>query len=160
MNASFLFIAAATLSSWLGLKSVETEIIINAAPETVWSVLTDFEKHKEWNEVLIPIKGELKEGSEITYEFHQDENNISKIPATVMEIVPNRLLNQRGGISTILTFDHKYILETVEEGTKLTIYEEYTGVGVHFWDETPVLKAYERLAKLIQKRVHALTGHE
>ena len=47
------------------------------------------EKIKEWNPVLIPIEGELKEGTTVKYEYHQDENSKSIIPATVKQIVEN-----------------------------------------------------------------------
>ena len=156
-GSSWFFVAAATLSSWLGFKSVHTEIVINAEPAQVWSVLSDFERHEEWNTVLRAVKGELVLGTDVTYEFHQDKDSVSQIPATVRAIVPNELLNQRGGYSTILTFDHKYILEPTKTGTKLKIYEEYTGVGVHFWDEKPVQQAYEKLATLIKERAEYLS---
>lgn len=159
MNAtSMVLVATATLSSWLGFKSVETEIVIDAKPEQVWAVLTDFEQYSAWNKVMVPLSGELKEGQKINYEFHQDAENISEIPATVEKVEENLLINQKGGITGVLTFDHKYLLEEIPEGTKLTIYEEYTGIYVNFWDPEPVKKAYERLAEQIKARTEALAS--
>ena len=47
----------------IGKKSVHTEIKIQAPPSAVWSVLTDLPGIREWNQVLIPIEGELIEGN-------------------------------------------------------------------------------------------------
>ena len=53
-----------------GNKSVHAEIQIETAPEEVWNVLTDTERIKEWNTVLIPIEGSLEEGNTIKYKFN------------------------------------------------------------------------------------------
>lgn len=136
-----------------GCKSVHSQIIIKAPPQDVWNVLTDFEKIKEWNHVLIPIEGELKEGATITYEFHQDENNMSEIPATVKQIIGNKLINQTGGMWGVLTFNHKYILDPIEDSTQVTIHEDYRGIMVPFWNPAPVEEAYKRLGQALKDRV-------
>lgn len=136
-----------------GRKSVHTQIVIPVSPKTVWSVLMDVPNIKAWNKVLIPIEGEILEGTSIKYEFHQDENKTSIIPAKVKQVVENKLLNQTGGISGILTFDHKYIIEPTQSGTKVVIHEDYRGVMVPFWNPAPVEKAYRRLAEALKNRV-------
>ena len=137
----------------LGRKSVHAEIVINASPEKVWSVLTDKSVYREWNTVLIPVNGELKLGSKVEYEFHQDESTQSVIPSKVLAIEENSLLNQGGGIPGVLTYNHKYILEETAEGTKVTIHEDYRGIGVPFWNPAPVQKAYEGLCGDLKSRV-------
>lgn len=44
---------------------IKTEILINATPEKVWSILTDFKKYPEWNPFIKYIKGEVKVGNTI-----------------------------------------------------------------------------------------------
>lgn len=143
-----------------GKKSVHTEISIPAPSGTVWSVLTDIQNTKTWNPVLIPLEGELKEGTQIKYEFRQDENSISTIPATVKQIIDNRLLNQTGGMPGLLTFDHKYKLEPADGGTKVTIHEDYRGIMVPFWNPAPVEEAYKRLASALKDQVALISRQE
>jgi len=128
-----------------GRKSVHHEIVVNASPEKVWS-----------NPVMKLLEGEVKEGNKVKYRFTQDANNSSEIPSNVKKVIPNKLLNQGGGLPFILTFDHKYILEPSGNGTKLIIHEDYRGIGVNFWNPAPVEVAYGRLNKAIKNHVESL----
>ncbi len=138
---------------FLGKKSVHHEILINASPQKVWEVLTNMDDYDEWNPTMKLVNGEVKVGNKVTYQFTQDENSISEIPATVKQLIPNELLNQSGGIPLILTYNHKYILKLQNGGTKVTIHEDYKGVGVNFWNPKPVEEAYKRLNVALKKRV-------
>lgn len=139
-----------------GNKSVHVEITIEAPPDKVWKVLTDHAEIKEWNKILIPLDGQFKEGTTIKYEFNQDENSSTTMPAKVIRIIENQLLNQSGGMMGVLIFDHNYILEPSGKGTKLTIHEDYKGIMVPFWNPVKVEAAYMRLAEALRQRVLSL----
>ena len=62
-------------------------------------------------------------------------------------------LNQCGGYKGIITFDHHYILEKVEGGTKFIQREDYTGLYVHFWDASWVEPAYSRVNLALRDEV-------
>ncbi|MBI3517726.1 MAG: SRPBCC domain-containing protein [Bacteroidetes bacterium] len=47
-------------------KEITTQILINAGPEKVWAILTNFEKYPDWNPFIKSIQGEIKVGSKIT----------------------------------------------------------------------------------------------
>ena len=54
----------------------------------------------------------------------------------------------------IVTYDHHYELEALEQGkTKLIIREDYHGVYVPFWDPAPVEAAYHRLGQAVKQRI-------
>ena len=138
----------------IGKKSVQAEIQIEATQEEVWSVLTDFSTVKDWNTVLIPIEGKLGEGNTIKYEFYQEVNGKAAVmDAKVKQLVPNQLINQGGGITGVLTFDHHYVITQQGKVTTVKINEHYRGIMVLFWDPAPVEKAYERLLQLLKERV-------
>ena len=151
-----VIIAILVILYFLGRKSVHQEIRINASPEKVWSVLVNTDAYDSWNPVMKLLEGTVKEGNKVKYRFTQDAENISEIPSNVKKVMPNQLLNQGGGLPFIITFDHQYILEEINEATKLTIHEDYSGLWVNFWNSAPVEAAYGRLGKAIKKRVESL----
>ena len=151
-----IFLLVLVVLYFMGNKSVHHEITINASPEKVWSVLTNTDSYDNWNPVMKLLEGEIKEGNKVKYQFTQDADNVSEIPSKVKKVIPIKLLNQGGGLSFVLTFDHKYQLEPLVDGTKLTIHEDYAGIGVNFWNPKAVEAAYGRLNEAIKKRVESL----
>lgn len=136
-----------------GRKSVHHEITIEAPSQKVWETLINMSEYPNWNPVMKLIDGEVKEGCKVKYQFIQDADNISEIPASVIQIVPKELLNQKGGLPLILTFNHKYILESSGNSTRVTIHEDYRGIGVNFWNPKPLEEAYARLNFALKKRL-------
>ena len=51
------------------MKRIETEILIEADPEKVWSILTDFENHPKWNPFIKAITGEKEIGKTADWHF-------------------------------------------------------------------------------------------
>ena len=134
-------------------KTVHTELVIPAQPEEVWAVLADGSKYGEWNPVLVPVEGQLREGAAVRYQMTEPNGNQSMIDSKVVKMIPNQKLNQFGGIRGIITFDHTYLLEPVSGGTKVTQHEEYRGVYVPFWDASWVEPAYAKVNEALRDRV-------
>lgn len=156
MYNAIAIVAVLVILVFTGRKSVHHEITIDATPEKVWQVLTDMEKYPEWNPTMQLVSGEVKEGNKVRYQFTQDPENVSEMDAVVVEVSPNEVLNQKGGMPMILTFDHRYIIEESGNQTKMTIHEDYAGIGVNFWNPKAVEEAYGRLNEALKARVESL----
>ena len=141
----------------LGHKSVHAELVIPASPERVWAVLTDAAGYGEWNPVFIDVQGEYREGAKLTYQMRDQSGKTTKVESEVVRFLPDRELNQRGGVWGLLTFDHKWLLEPVDGGTRVIQHEEYRGLGVWFWDPSWFESAYERALVALKERVAPLT---
>lgn len=152
--AILIIVLIFTLLLIFGRKSVETEISIEASPEEVWNILMEVSTIKEWNNVLVPVNGEFEIGNKIKYEFYQEENGKPVVMnAEVKNLVPYKLINQGGGTTGILTFNHSYILSLKNNATTVKIIEKYSGIMVNFWNPEPVKEAYKRLLIQLQERV-------
>ena len=46
-------------------KEIKTEILINASPEKVWKVFTDFHNYSKWNPFILSISGIAEVGNKI-----------------------------------------------------------------------------------------------
>ncbi len=70
--------------------TVETSVLIDAAPEEVWATLTDFDNMASWSSgTLQGMTGDIQDGGSvtITFIFGTDENgepNLMKIPHTLI----------------------------------------------------------------------------
>lgn len=156
MIGLYVIIGIAVLLLLIGRKSVHSEVLINASPDRVWAVLTNGAEYDSWNSVIHSLEGELIEGNKVKFMFNQEEDKSYQITATVKEILPNELLNQKGGMPGIMTFNHRYIIEQTDGGTRMTIHEDYRGLMVPFWNPQPVQLAYERLNEDIKRQVEFL----
>lgn len=141
----------------IGKKSVHHEIIIPTSPENVWQVLISTDQYPEWNPVIVAAEGALQPGQKMKYTFRQSEDTEYAVPVTVKAMEPGKLLNQVGGTIGILTYNHRYTMEEVTEGTKVTIHEEYRGIAVPFWNPSAVADAYGRLNEALRDRSIAIT---
>ena len=56
--------------------SVHTEVTIDAPPEKVWAVLTDFDKLAEWSSSFVAFEGE----------FRKDDNFGFEVPTTAPDV--------------------------------------------------------------------------
>ena len=140
----------------LGCASVNTEVLIDAEPETVWSVLIETETYGEWNPVMVSASASHEEGQTVTYEVHIEDEKPAEITSKVETLSENRLLRQSGGIWGILTFDHQYKLEPIEGRTKVIQREDYAGIGLLFWDHKKMQKVYESSNQELKQRVLSL----
>lgn len=137
----------------IGKKSVHHEISINATPNQVWLTLSDIQNYPKWNPVIHYKEGELAEGNKLILHFQQDADNGYDVPVTVKAMIPQKLLNQVGGMQGIMTYNHRYELEPDGTGTKVIIHEDYQGIYVPFWNPAPVGAAYARLNQALKQQL-------
>ena len=142
--------------TFVGCASVHTEVTIKAKPEIVWNILNDTKRYPEWNPTMVKAEGRFQEGEKIDYRFRETSEKEYDIQSTVKRVVPIDMINQRGGVWGVITFDHVYKLEPIPEGTRVTQHEEYRGIYVPFWNTTNVKAAYERLNAALKKRAEEL----
>lgn len=154
MIALGLILLALAALALLARKSVRAEVTIQAGPEEVWAVLTDPTSYKDWNPILVSVKGEFEEGAMLAVDMSNPDGTTTPMNPIVKQLIPNERLNQFGGIPGVLTYDHTWSLEPVDGGTRVVQFEKYRGIGVLFWNPASVEKAYndanENLKALIE----------
>lgn len=95
-------------------KQIKTSIIINATPQRVWSILTDFEKYPNWNPFLTSLEGDVKVGN--TIKVNAGGMNFKP---TVLAFEPNKELRWLGKLlfSGVFDGEHIFIIEDNGDGT-------------------------------------------
>lgn len=150
------FALALTAMYLAGHKVVHTEIVIPAPTAKVWSVLSDQSSYSKWHPVIAHVEGRLEPGERIVSAWTNAEGEQHKIEADVVRYKEERLLNLYGGTPLILTFDHRYELEPIPEGTRVTQHEEYRGIGVLWWEPTRTSAAHASANEGLRKYVMEL----
>ena len=114
-------------------KEIKTEILINAAPEKVWSILTNFEKYPDWNPFIKSINGELKVGNKIIAHLEPPEAKGMTFKPTVLSYEANKEFSWLGHLLFAGLFDgqHKFELIDNKNGTTTFIQsEKFKGILV------------------------------
>ena len=140
----------------LGCATVSTEVIIDATPEEVWNVLIETEKYPEWNPVMVKVSGRHEVGKKLTFTIAGMGDKPIDMDAKVFKVEKPTHLEQKGGTWGLITFHHQYILEKVEQGTKVIQKEDYSGAGLIFWDYKTMNKVYDSSNQALKKRVESL----
>jgi len=101
----------------------ESEIEIDAAPESVWDVIVDVERWPEWNHEVksVVLQGGLQEGSVFRW-----KTGSGPIVSTFREIEPPRVVAWTGRAMSIKAV-HRWNLEQTNGKTTVSTAESFDG---------------------------------
>jgi hypothetical protein len=112
------------------MKALNTEIIINASAEKVWSILTDFKKYPEWNPFIVRIEGKPEVATQLRVELKNGES-ISVFKPKVVTVNTNSAFEWIGSlpIPGIFTGHHCFRIEPLGNGQiKFVHFENFSGL--------------------------------
>lgn len=110
------------------MKSIQTEIIINAPADKVWNILTDFSNYPNWNSFIISVEGELEQGGKLKNTMIiEGEKNVFK--PTITKVETNKYFEWLGKLPLgIFKGRHYFELESISPNqTKLIHGEKFSG---------------------------------
>lgn len=113
------------------MRELVTTIAIDAPPERVWEVLTDFGRYPTWNPFM-RVAGRATEGARLAVELHPPEGRGASFRPTVTSADYGREFRWVGhlGVPGLFDGEHRFVLEPDAdgEGTTLTHAETFRGV--------------------------------
>ena len=115
------------------MREIYTEIVIDAPPEKVWGVLTDFSAFPQWNPFLKTAEGELCPGKRLQVYIQSLDAVGMTIKPTLLEVEPNRELRWLGHllIPGLFDWEHYFLIEAQrEEQVRFIHGERFTGALV------------------------------
>lgn len=119
---------------WLaGLKvarELQAEIEIQAPPQTVWRVLTDFARYPEWSRFLVSIRGRAEAITRLEVCMETGEGRRHRFRPLVLQATPPRSLRWLGrlGVPGLFDGEHGFFLEALPGGgTRLRQQERFQG---------------------------------
>ena len=137
-------------------RALETEVIINASASTVWEILTDFRRYRQWNPFIGNIVGELEEGRHIEVHFKSSGSKDRILRPKLLTVSRDLELRWLGTLLLPFLFDgeHVFRIETREEGgVRFVQSEVFRGLLVPiFWQylNTETRRGFENMNRALK----------
>lgn len=115
------------------MRELRREIEIDAPPDRVWAVITDFAAYPEWNPFIRRISGELRVGARLEVRIEPPGARATTFKPTVRAVEANRELRWLGRLLVPGIFDgeHSLRVEPLEDGrSRFVQSERFSGVLV------------------------------
>jgi hypothetical protein len=92
------------------VRELRREIEIEAPPERVWAVVTDFAAYPEWNPFIRRISGELREGARLEVRIEPPGARATTFKPTIRAVEANHELRWLGRLLLQGIFDGEHSL--------------------------------------------------
>jgi hypothetical protein len=143
---------------------LNTEIDIDASPETVWNVLTDLDHYSEWNPFITEASGDIAVGNKLTNRMQTPGGKAMTIKPAVTAVEPAQTFEWLGHLGVPGVFDgrHRFELQaTPSGGTRLLHTEHFGGLLVRFARktlDTQTQEGFEAMNTALKTRAEAVAG--
>jgi hypothetical protein len=141
------------------MKEIRTEIEIDAPVNEVWSILTDFTRHAEWNPFIREISGELRQGAQLQVNLGPPGKRAMKFKPIVQMVEPEKAFRWLGHlfISGLLDGEHIFELETSgKNATRFIQREKFNGILVGIFRkslDTDIKNGFIAMNEALKKEV-------
>lgn len=143
------------------MSEIRTETEVEARPEQLWRVLTDFTRYPEWNPFLVGVTGAAVPGGRVIVSV---KTPLVSVPlhCVVMIADANRELRWRGHLLTdgLVAGEHYFVIEPRGEKRTLFIHGEiFTGaISSIAWAiiERDTRRGYARMNAAFKARCESL----
>ena len=135
-------------------KEIKTEILINATPEKVWSILTSFDNYPNWNPFIKSIKGEAKVGNKIKVCIHPPNSKAMTFKPRVRAFETNKELRWLGHLLFPGLFDGDHEFQLIDNGKETTTFkqsEKFKGILVGLLNLENTKKGFEAMNEKIKE---------
>ncbi len=143
------------------MKQLHTEIIIEASPERVWELLTDFGSYPQWNPFIRNISGLPASGERLEVRLEPPGGRGMTFKPKVLNAEPNRELRWLGSLLVPGLFDgeHSFAIDPLGENrVRFVQREEFKGVLVPLFArslDTNTQRGFEQMNRALKERAEA-----
>ena len=146
------------------MKEISSEIEINASPERVWQVLTDFSALPDWNPFIRTAEGNLRAGDRLKVYIKASKGMGMSFKPTILRAEPNRELRWIGRLLMpgLMDGEHSFIIEPLEGNhVRFVQSESFTGALVFLMSALGVFKnaliGFEEMNRALKQQAEQAT---
>lgn len=139
-------------------KQLRAEIEIDATPERVWQILTDFAAYPDWNPFITRASGTARVGQHLTNRLQPPGGRAMTFRPTVLEADPGRRLRWLGRLLVPGVFDgeHSFTIQPLgERRVRFIQQEQFRGILVPLLARSldqRTLPAFEQMNQALKRR--------
>jgi hypothetical protein len=139
-------------------RQLHSDIEIQATPERVWDVLSDFDAYPDWNPFIIRAAGQPTVGGQLRLRMRPPGRRATSFRPEVLDAEPGRKLRWLGRLFLPGVFDgeHSFIIQPSGPGrVRLTQHEEFRGVLVPLlfgYLQAPTLAGFQQMNQALKDR--------
>jgi hypothetical protein len=142
------------------MRELRTSIEIDATPERVWEILTDFDSYPDWNPFIRSARGKAEAGAKLENRLEPPGGRAMTFKPTVLVAEPARELRWLGRLLLTGVFDGEHIfrIEPLEGGrTRFVQAERFSGVLVPLFGKTleRTRRGFEAMNEALKQRAEA-----
>jgi len=142
------------------MKELRTHIEIEATPERVWEILTDFSAYPEWNPFIQAIEGEAVPGAKLEARIEPPGGRAMTFKPTVVEVTSKQELRWLGRLLAPGVFDgeHSLRIEPIDDShVRFVQAERFTGVLVPLFGKTleKTQRGFTAMNEALKRRAEA-----
>lgn len=140
-------------------KEIKTQMQINATPQQVWDVLTDFKNYSKWNPFVRSIIGDVREGNKIKVVLGPQGDKPMTFNPKVLAFKEAQDFRWLGHLLFPGIFDGEHyfeLLENVDGSTTFIHGERFEGILVGMMAkklDTDIKLGFEAMNKALKKQV-------
>jgi|SRR6185369_16233965 len=145
------------LASAADAKEIKTEILINASPEKVWAVFSDFENYPKWNPFIKSLTGPVKVGEKIKVTIQPYDSKPISFKPKVLVFETKKELRWLGRLLFAGLFDGKHQFELIDNGNGTTTFKQsevFKGILMPFFTKKKMentRKGYEAMNQKLKE---------
>lgn len=111
------------------MRTVSTEIQIEAPLSRVWETLTGFQAYEHWNPFIYEAKGSLIKGGRLYVSIKLPSGKTQRFTPRIYSLVPEQELIWKGKFLVPGVFDgeHRFFLKPQKNSVRLLQEEKFTG---------------------------------
>jgi hypothetical protein len=140
-------------------RQLQADIEVDAAPDRVWEVLTDFSAYHRWNPFIVQASGHPVPGSRLQLRMRLPGRRPTTFRPRVLEAEPARRLRWLGRLLVPGLFDgeHSFTIQPAGPGrSHLRQHEEFRGLLAPLllaFIAKPTLEAFHQMNRALAARV-------
>lgn len=145
------------VSSIANAKEIKTEILINASPEKVWAIFSDFENYPTWNPFIKSLTGQVKVGDKVHVTIQPYDSKPMSFKPKILAFETKKEIRWLGRLLFGGLFDGKHQFELIDNGNGTTTFKQselFKGILIPFFSKKKMentRKGYEAMNQKLKE---------